>query len=133
MPQSLIHIISQFLVCRSALVLQRQRSRHSKPAINSFSCSSSVASAGKGRDTYLRFEANNSVELDKDARFAVLVSKVGIAYSRTVFQPVTLESADLLLTLGVTIWSSLFVISGHFCQGRGMKGQLYDGDLLLKH
>lgn len=58
----------------------------------------------------LRFEADNSVELDEDAWFAIPVPKGRIIYSGTVFQPFTFESADLLLALALTIWSSLFVI-----------------------
>lgn len=61
----------------------------------------------------LRFEADNSVELDKDAWFAILIPKGGILYSRTVFQPFTFEFADLLLALGIAVWSSVFVIRRH--------------------
>lgn len=100
---------------------QRQKNRYSKPAANS--SSSSVASARKGRDTCLRFEADNSVELDEDAWFAIPVPKGRIIYSRTVFQPFTFESADLLLALALTIWSSLFVIGRYLCHGRGIKRQ----------
>lgn len=113
-------IISQFLLCRRGLILislERWQSRHSKSATNSSSVS--VASARKGRDTCLRFEADNSVELDQDAWFAIPVPKGRIIYSRTVFQPFTFEFADLLLALGIIIWSSLFVISRYFCSRWG--------------
>lgn len=114
--------MSQFLLCRRGLILislQRQQSRHSKSATNSSSLS--VASARKGRDTCLRFEADNSVELDQDAWFAIPVPKGRIIYSRTIFQPFTFEFADLLLALGIIIWSSLFVISRYFCHGGNEK------------
>jgi len=85
--------------------------------------SSSVAPVRKGRNTCLRFEADNSVELDENAWFAILVPKGVILQPRAVLQPLTFELADLLLTLGIIVWSSLFVIRRYVYHRGGTKKQ----------
>lgn len=67
----------------------------------------------RDRTTCLRFEAQNSVELYDDARFAVLVAVGVIVYPRAVSQPLELEPADLPLARVTVVGSSFFVFAGH--------------------
>ena len=63
--------------------------------------------------TCLRFEAQNSVELYEDTRFALFVAVSLIVYSGAISQPLELEPAHFPLSPFVVEFSPFLDFAGH--------------------